>query len=202
MSGVTMSLQPLAAADLDRVLAWRNQAHVRANSRNDAVITPAEHQQWFVGIEADPQCAAYVVHQNERPVGVCHYQGLHKPETALSYYLGADHLWPGTGVLLQWLAVEQAFQRLAVRCLWAAVLDPNQTPQRLHQLFAFEQEGPSEPPVQRAGQTIPVQCFRLTRERWLARREAVLNALPAPTRTATARCALWPPIISPTGVPS
>lgn len=200
MNGVVMSLQPLVAADLDRVLAWRNQAHVRANSRSDAVITPEEHQRWFARIEADAGCVVYRVNQNDRAVGVCHYQGVQSPETALSYYLGADHLWPGTGVLLQWLAVEQAFQRLAIRCLVAEVLDHNQTPQRLHQLFAFERMGPDAQPVQRGGKTIPVQCFQLTDARWRARRESVLNALPAPTRAATQRCQLWPPTRSTTGV--
>jgi UDP-4-amino-4,6-dideoxy-N-acetyl-beta-L-altrosamine N-acetyltransferase len=184
MSGVTMSLQPLQPDDLDLVLAWRNQPHVRANSRCDAVITPEEHRRWFASIESDARRAAYRVDQNNRPVGICHYQGLQTPATALSYYLGADHVWPGTGVLLQWLAVEQAFQRLGVRCLAAEVLEHNQAPQRLHRLFAFEQAEPGEHAVLR---------FRLTRDRWLARRETVWNALPAPTRAATSRCQLWPP---------
>lgn len=187
-----MALRPMAETDLDTVLAWRNLPQVRANSRSDAVIAREEHQRWFARIQSDPACAAYLVLQDGRDIGVCHYQGLHTPITALSYYVGVDRLWPGTGVLLQWLALEQAFQRLAVECLVAEVLEHNQAPQRLHHLFAFEHTGASPNPVQRAGQAISVQCFRLPREHWLAQRETVLNSLPAPTRAATDRCQLWP----------
>lgn len=71
LEGFGIRLQPLEFEDLEKVRAWRNAEHVRANFEYQKIISPAEQADWFR--QLDPACNFYwVIWTAQESIGIVH----------------------------------------------------------------------------------------------------------------------------------
>jgi RimJ/RimL family protein N-acetyltransferase len=64
-----LRLRPVAEADAERLLAWRNDPESRAASRNTAEIGADEHALWLAGVLVDPDRRLLIAELGGEPVG-------------------------------------------------------------------------------------------------------------------------------------
>lgn len=65
--------RPATAADADRLLAWRNDPHVRAMSFRSDPISVAQHRAWLAGVLADEHRTLLVAEADGAPVGTVRF---------------------------------------------------------------------------------------------------------------------------------
>jgi UDP-4-amino-4,6-dideoxy-N-acetyl-beta-L-altrosamine N-acetyltransferase len=180
------SLVPLDRERIELVRSWRNLERIRANMFTCEPITAEGQVAWFAGLAGDASRRVYLFEQDGRAIGVLTYNGIGSACASIGYYLGEEQVWPGTGLLLEYAALEQAFVALGIDEVVAEVLEANRSPQRLHEQFRFLAEGRRAEPLLRGGEVIQVLTWRMARSRWAEQREAVLASLPRQVRAACA----------------
>jgi UDP-4-amino-4,6-dideoxy-N-acetyl-beta-L-altrosamine N-acetyltransferase len=170
-----VAMRPLAAADRDRLLAWRNQPEVAEWMYSDHAISADEHARWFAAAMADLRRRYWVIETDGTPVGLANLYDL-APEhgrTAWAYYL-ADPSTRGQGIgaYVEYWVIEQVFDVLGLEKLWCEVLIGNEPVWRLHEGFGFQREALFRGHVKKHGVATDVVGLGLLKSDWTARREA------------------------------
>lgn len=138
-----ITLRPLARADRERLLKWRNADRVRENMYNDHLITPDEHARWFDKALSDPLGRYLVCEYQGQPVGFVSFTGINASHGRCSwaFYLGETDVPRGTGSAMEFLALSYAFETLGVRKLCCEVFVFNAGVIKMHERFGFQHEG-------------------------------------------------------------
>ncbi len=89
--------RPARAADAQLLLAWRNDAAVRAVSHTTHEVAPAEHAAWLARVLADPDRTLLVVERQSEPVGTVRLDR-EGDEATLSVTVAPQHRGRGVGV--------------------------------------------------------------------------------------------------------
>lgn len=175
-------LRPVLAADRDRLLAWRNQDHVRHNMYTHRLIEPDEHARWFERAQSDPTARYLIFEVQQRPVGLVAFSGLDHGQQrgSWAFYLGEADLPRGTGAAMEYLALDHAFDDIGIDKLSCEVLAFNAGVVRLHQRFGFHQEGLLQRHHRRDGEAHDVVLMARFAEGWRADRQALAETLFAP----------------------
>ena len=85
----SVALKPLAEADRDRLLAWRNLPEIARWMYSDHVIGADEHARWFAGALADPGRRYWIITVDGEPVGLANLYDIDRQlgRAAWAYYL-------------------------------------------------------------------------------------------------------------------
>ena len=82
--------------DADLLFKWINDASVRAQSLSNHIITHTEHTSWFSKKLEDKNCYLYIVHKNDKPVGMIRFD-VNDDECMISYLVDAVQRGEGVG---------------------------------------------------------------------------------------------------------
>jgi UDP-4-amino-4,6-dideoxy-N-acetyl-beta-L-altrosamine N-acetyltransferase len=176
MSGApSVELRPLAPADSDQLLAWRNQPEVARWMYSDHLISPEEHGRWFAGAQADARRRYWVIEADGKPVGLANLYDI-APEhrrCAWAYYL-ADPSTRGQGIgaFVEFWVIEQVFGPMGLNKLWCEVLIDNAPVWRLHEGFGFTREALFRAHVIKDGAPADVVGLGMLAADWERQREA------------------------------
>ena len=135
-------LIPLNDKHLEMVLDWRNTPAVRKNMYTNHIISMPEHLQWFHSMQSDPTKKYFVFQMNESPLGVVGFSEINRVKGVASWAFYANpEAIRGTGSLMEFSALEYAFNELSLHKLRCEVLAFNLPVIKLHQKFGFKVEG-------------------------------------------------------------
>lgn len=170
---------PLTPNELELVLQWRNQPHIRQNMHNPETIAWAQHEMWFGALENDANRDFFVFYQNDRPIGVLNFSEHQSKPYTLEWgcYIGEDDVWPGSGLLLEIAALQYALNIKDAEVLYAEVLSFNKSVIKLHTLFQYTalEDGNT---FERDKEIHTVKRFEYKREQWQQNKQKVLSRLP------------------------
>ena len=170
---------PLTSNELEVVLQWRNQPHIRQNMHSQDEITWAQHEAWFDALKNDESRCFFVYYQNDRPIGVLNFSEHQSTPYTLEWgcYIGEDDVWPGSGLLLEIAALQYALELKGAAVLYAEVLSFNKSVIKLHTLFQYTplEDGRE---FERDGEKHVVKRFEYKREQWQHNKPKVLSRLP------------------------
>ncbi|MCK5194369.1 MAG: UDP-4-amino-4,6-dideoxy-N-acetyl-beta-L-altrosamine N-acetyltransferase [Desulfobulbaceae bacterium] len=166
-------LRKMTEIDLEFVLSWRNSEWIRANMYTDHIISLDEHTAWFTRIKNDPHTHALICEKNETPIGVVNFVQIDKrnKKAFWGFYLGIENGPPGRGLIMEYLALEYAFDCLALRKLCCEVFSFNHTVIKLHKKFGFQEEGIFQRHVQKNNQYEDIVALALFKDEWLLKRD-------------------------------
>jgi len=137
-----VELIALTEQHLAMVLTWRNTPAVRQNMYTSHEISFTEHQQWFLTLKEDSSKAYFVMMINDIPSGVIGFSEINTvPGIATWAFYSSPSAQRGCGSLMEFYALEYAFDTLGLHKLRCEVLGFNQTVVRLHKKFGFKVEG-------------------------------------------------------------
>jgi UDP-4-amino-4,6-dideoxy-N-acetyl-beta-L-altrosamine N-acetyltransferase len=174
----TSVFRPIRRKDLELVRTWRNQERIRSNFIDASVISAEQQQRWFDGLRGDSSRQYMMYEQNGTPIGQLYFTNIDEHEVHLGYFVGIDAYWPGTGLLLEFAALDYASTALTSATMIADVLSNNTGPQRIHREFGIPQtktwtsvQAPSATPI-------TLVRFEMRREVWRERRASLLTRFP------------------------
>lgn len=125
------------------VLTWRNAPKVRQNMFNSHEISYQEHCNWFSRIQNDDCCFWYIyIDEQGTPNGVISFTDYNRlwRNAFWGFYTGTQAPI-GTGLKMEYEAIEHAFNELDLNKLNCEVLGFNTGVVTMHKQFGFKQEG-------------------------------------------------------------
>lgn len=176
---------PINASHLSAVWHWRNSERVRENMHYDKLIAWDEHQHWFEALMQDTNRECWIYCQHSRPIGVLNVSDTQHSVMQWGCYLGEVNCAPGSGLILEWAALEYAQQKINCTGLEAQVLSFNTAALKLHKLFDYERVKIESGEMRRSnGQSdishYDIHYFYYAMQKWRQHRDAVLVKLPKP----------------------
>lgn len=135
-------LRDLDKNDLDIVLQWRNSDRVRQNMYTDQIISLDKHLDWFANIKANQSCVYLICEFQNNPIGLISFTeiDLINKKSYWAFYLGDIAAPKGSGAVMEFLALEYAFNLINIRKLCCEVFVFNNSVVKLHNKFGFQQE--------------------------------------------------------------
>jgi UDP-4-amino-4,6-dideoxy-N-acetyl-beta-L-altrosamine N-acetyltransferase len=171
-------LKPIVYEDLTLVLEWRNKESIRKNMYNEDLITLEQHYKWFDSIKENPNKKTYLFYLNDSPKGVVNYNiDLQNEKCEWGFYLGEDNLPKGTGSLMGYLAIENAFTQLQVRKITGEVFDFNKKSQTFHENLGFQREGVLQSHIKKSDGYRDIVLYALFTNQWQSEKNKIENFL-------------------------
>lgn len=134
-------LRPMAANNLDMVLAWRNHPEVRRFMFSNTEIGREEHIAWFERASVDPDRKLLIFEQGDVPLGFVSFERVGKGAIAdWGFYLAPDAP-RGTGGALGRQALGHAFGDAGFHKLCGRVIAFNERSVAFHLKLGFHREG-------------------------------------------------------------
>ena len=135
------ALRPMMEADLERVLAWRNDPEVRRFMYTSHEITPEEHRRWFERVNSQPGVNLLIYEAAGTPQGFMNIHMTQCPRVAdWGFYL-APEAPRGSGMALGEAALDYAFTQLNFHKVCGQALGFNERSIRFHEKLGFRREG-------------------------------------------------------------
>lgn len=134
-------IRQMVIADLERVLAWRNQPQVRRYMLTQHEITLVEHQHWFEHNSQDPTRRLMIVEEGGMALGFVHFIGVESWRIADWGFYVAPRVPRGSGSKLGMTALNFAFKVLGLHKVCGQVLAFNEASISLHLKLGFKLEG-------------------------------------------------------------
>jgi UDP-4-amino-4,6-dideoxy-N-acetyl-beta-L-altrosamine N-acetyltransferase len=134
-------VRPMTAADLERVLVWRNNLEIRRYMYTQHMISLEEHVRWFEKASQDPKRHLLMFESNAIPLGFINIHQIAPGGIADWGFYAAPDAPKGTGRQLGIATLRYAFTEAAVHKLCGQALIYNERSIRLHQSLGFQQEG-------------------------------------------------------------
>lgn len=173
-----MDLAPLCKKDLDMILDWRNDPEIRSKMYTSHQISLKEHYDWFERLQADKAKAYFLAVLNDEPVGVIGFSEINKIKGIATWAFYASPNAPrGTGSLMEYYALEHAFEKLALHKLRCEVLGFNTVVIKLHKKFGFKEEGVHRDAFHDGSIYHDVVHLGIFRQEWLDAREELKTKL-------------------------
>lgn len=172
-------LRPVDDSDIKAILDWRNSDRVRKNMYTDHKISMHEHQEWFQKIKHDRSVDYKICEFRERAIGlVCFTQisDIHK-RCYWGFYLGETDVPVKSGPIMEFFALNYAFERLNIRKICCEVFAFNASVIKLHKKFGFKEEGVFLKHVLKAGSYVDVVSLALFDENWTYKEQDIKKLL-------------------------
>ncbi|MNX24305.1 Spermidine N(1)-acetyltransferase [compost metagenome] len=173
------ALRPMADADLERVLAWRNSERVRSCMFSDQLIPLEQHRAWWERAKTSPTSVHLIFEKEGVPMGVVNFTAIDRQNGRCSwgFYVGPENTPRGTGTLMGLLAIDYAFGTLGMRKICAEVIGFNTASLGYHRKLGFLQEGRLARHVLRGNGYEDVVLFALFAEDWPEARQPLSQYL-------------------------
>lgn len=134
-------VRPMAPADLENVLAWRNHPDVRRFMLTQREITLDEHLRWFDRARQDPLKCLLIFETDSQPLGFVNFSRLTGGGIADWGFYAAPQAPKGSGKRLCSMALNHAFTQLKLHKICGRVLACNRRSIHLHKFLRFQEEG-------------------------------------------------------------
>jgi len=135
-------LRELKEKDLPMILYWRNEPAVRKNMYTSHEISFQEHKHWFHNLKKDNSKAYFIAVIDGVESGVIGFTDINLIQGIASWaFYTSPNALRGSGSLMEFHALEYAFNELQLHKLKCEVLEFNKTVIKLHKKFGFLVEG-------------------------------------------------------------
>ncbi len=165
-------IRPMAKADLELVLSWRNSERIRAAMYTDHLITMEEHTSWFERVTREQKTFHYIFEYDSQAVGVVNVNGIVKANQTChwGFYIGETDLPRGTATAMGYFAIEEIFANLNMRKIIGEAIASNPDSIKYHLRLGFVQEGILREHVLKNNATADIITFGLIDHEWKQKR--------------------------------
>ena len=139
-----VEFRPLLDLDEKLILGWRNSEAVASFMYSDHLITDEEHSFWFNSARYDN--ARYMhrlICAGGEPIGLVSITSINHEMRSCewAFYIANENARGfGVGLITEWWAIEQAFEKLGLNRMMCEVLVTNEKVIRMHESFGFRRE--------------------------------------------------------------
>tara|TARA_Y100000780_G_scaffold232164_1_gene261258 strand:- start:1421 stop:1966 length:546 start_codon:yes stop_codon:yes gene_type:complete len=134
-------LQPLIDEHFHDILLWRNAPEVRKNMYTSRIISKDEHHVWFNTLKTDQSKAYFVAIIDQIKSGVIGFTAIDETKAHASWaFYTSPQAKPGSGSIMEFNALNYAFDTLKLQQLNCEVLGFNTKVIKMHGKFGFHVE--------------------------------------------------------------
>jgi UDP-4-amino-4,6-dideoxy-N-acetyl-beta-L-altrosamine N-acetyltransferase len=174
MPRADFKLRPVAEADLERLLAWRNSPAVRSFMYTDHEIGRAEHRAWFDRLSADATRLTWIFERDAQPLGVVNVTDIEPRGTCRwGFYIGEPASPKGSGLAMAVMALQSLFDERGMRKVTGEVIAFNEPSLRFHKRLGFVEEGRLRQQTLKNGRYEDVIIFSMLKEEWKRHKAAL-----------------------------
>jgi UDP-4-amino-4,6-dideoxy-N-acetyl-beta-L-altrosamine N-acetyltransferase len=159
-------IRPMVAADLERVLAWRNYPEVRRYMLTQHEIQIEEHCSWFERASLEESRRLLIVEEGEISLGFVQFSNVMPGASADWGFYAAYEAPKGSGRKLGICALRFAFETLQLHKVCGQALRFNDASIRFHLSLGFQQEGVLREQQQINNVYHDLICFGLLSHEW------------------------------------
>ena len=146
LEGAAVRLRPIADADTDLIVKWRNTPSVVQNFIFRQTFTPEMHRSWLATKVATGQVVQYIIiHKaDDKPVGSVYYRDIDNHNRSAEYgiFIGEESArGKGLGTETAKLFTDFGFAELQLHRISLRVLAENTAARRSYEKADFVQEG-------------------------------------------------------------
>lgn len=174
-------LRDIKDEELELMRCWRNEPSVRENMYTRHVISSEEHRQWWDRVVKDPTRRYFMYEAASLPLGIVAFTDIDSLNMNASWAFYASPQAPrGTGMKMEFLALDYAFLQENLHKLYCEVLAFNEAVIKLHKKFNFSVEGIFREHHKVGDQFVDIYRLGLMSEEWVEHRptmQARLNKL-------------------------
>jgi UDP-4-amino-4,6-dideoxy-N-acetyl-beta-L-altrosamine N-acetyltransferase len=160
------TLRAVTKQDLDALREWRNDPSIRPFMLTQHEITQPEHEAWFAAASADPARRLVIAEQDAAPFGYVQFSGVAENGVADWGFYTRPGAPKGSGKKLGKLALDFAFDELALHKVRGQALAFNSASIAMHQKLGFAEEGLFREEYLIEGVWRDLVCFGLLRDMW------------------------------------
>ena len=164
-------LRPIMQEEVELMLSWRNAPNVRANMYTRHEISLDEHLAWWARIQQRADQHYFMYEFNHTPLGIVGFSGIDVSSQNSSWaFYAAPDAPKGTGSKMEFLALEFAFNDMALHKLYCEVIAFNSSVIKLHHKFGFTTEGIFREHHKIGDQYVDIYRLGLLSDEWKERR--------------------------------
>ena len=146
LEGAAVRLRPIADADTDLIVKWRNTPSVVQNFIFRQTFTPEMHRSWLAAKVATGQVVQYIIidKADDKPVGSVYYRDIDNHNRSAEYgiFIGEESArGKGLGTETAKLFTDFGFAELQMHRISLRVLAENTAARRSYEKAGFVQEG-------------------------------------------------------------
>lgn len=146
LEGAAVRLRPIADADTDLIVKWRNTPSVVQNFIFRQTFTPEMHRSWLATKVATGQVVQYIIidKADDKPVGSVYYRDMdgHNRSAEYGIFIGEESArGKGLGTETAKLFTDFGFAELQLHRISLRVLAENAAARRSYEKAGFVQEG-------------------------------------------------------------
>lgn len=158
-------LKDIQAEDLEYLLFWRNQEHIRKSMFNQDIISIEEHLAWYNSLPQKTDFEYKILFINNTPVGIINFKEIKTNiDCTWGFYIGEPTAPKGSGTVLAYLGLEYIFDKYNLLNIRSQVLPYNQLSINYHYKLGFNLYGNSLLVINNTPHT--VLEMSLTRKSW------------------------------------
>ena len=123
-----VSLKPLAAESLTKILAWRNDQRIFRWCRQCEPISESAHRAWFESIHSAGDIKMFGIHSGESElIGVCGLTSIDwiNRRAEFSLYISPEHHGKGCGESALRRLLRVGFSVFNLNCIWGESFEGN-----------------------------------------------------------------------------
>jgi len=146
LEGAAVRLRPIADADTDLIVKWRNTPAVVQNFIFRQTFTPEMHRSWLATKVATGQVVQYIIidKADDKPVGSVYYRDIDNHNRSAEYgiFIGEESArGKGLGTETAKIFTDFGFAELQLHRISLRVLAENTAARRSYEKAGFVQEG-------------------------------------------------------------
>jgi len=135
-------LREINEEEVSLMLSWRNNPRVRGNMYTSHEIGLDEHRAWWASASKSDTRKYFMYEFDGVALGVVWFSEIDtKSQNAAWAFYASPDAPKGTGSKMEFLALDYAFNQLALNKLYCEVLSFNKPVIKLHGKFGFHSEG-------------------------------------------------------------
>jgi len=173
-------MRDLRPDDRDKIRRWRNKPGVGLHQFTDHYIGVEEHERWFARMMNDPTVRYWVITWSGEDVGIADLYDINPRHQRCywAFYIAEEGFrGRGIGSLVEYFVLEHVFETLKLNKLCCEVLASNPAVTKMHERFAFREEGYLRGHVIKHGEPADVHAMAVLREEWVERRPSIQKLL-------------------------
>lgn len=170
-------LIPLDDDNFKMILPWRNHDSIRMNMYTSHIISQKEHDDWWFSIKGSNDHKCFIYNIDDLPSGYIAFQR-DKQTGILSWaFYSNPFIAKKIGPLMEYDAINYAFENFNVDMLYCEVLEFNKTVVKLHQKFGFKLINDVKKKHQHQNNIIDVHFLGLSQKNWFNLKSDILKKL-------------------------
>lgn len=161
-------LRDIHKDDLQKLLNWRNQQHIRNVMFNDALISWDQHVNWYENLIKSDNKISKIFTFKDEDLGVLNINNIEEENSCCEwgFYIGEKSAPKGAGLLLGFTSLEFIFTSLKMRKLNAEVIESNVISHNFHKKLGFRLDGIMRKQIKRNNNFEDVYLYSIFHDEW------------------------------------